>query len=200
MLILYRDRTYKPIGSATPQHSGCILPLGFLYTTTKTMQFSTFIYITVVQLGVDVKLIIVYAMRAMPNPNLLAVVWFSFMCISYQSHFVRDACVMELCLRICACNNNYVVLGLYLKLSYCITLTFSIYKQQSKQNCLLAYILVEILKNYWQHTHLACLNPKDLQWNLNPVHYLTKTQWISESLFRIFSFYSGYISHIVQVN
>ena len=34
----------------------------------------------------------------------------------------------------------------------------SLYKQQNEQNCLLAYILVEILKNCWQLTHFACLN------------------------------------------
>ena len=60
-------------------------------------------------------------MKPMPNPTLTLIFWLQCdlpsVHSSYQSHSVLEVCVIEISLRIYACNNNYAAFGLYLMLS-----------------------------------------------------------------------------------
>ena len=93
----------------------------------QTTQFKTFRYITVAELGTEYlyKIIIVYAMKPFPNPNLTLILWLwcnlPSVCSSYWSRSLCDVCVMEIASQydasaIIQC--NYTELRLYLTLSF----------------------------------------------------------------------------------
>ena len=63
--------------------------------------------------GTDGHLIhLLVEMKPMPNPTLTFWLWCDLPSVqsSYLSHSVCDICVMEIRLRICTCNNNFVAL------------------------------------------------------------------------------------------